>query len=1325
VYNSNNEQFDIKVEGIKMSVEIEGVKGYEYQYMATVYISLLYIDKESVEIYVEDTEDAKVNFQEDGSKIKLYIQAKKHNASISFEDVCLWLGHFGEHQSNNFLLSRVAEENCYAVFFSNGRCEDKASKFICNQDFESGNNSSFNSQYVEDFKYFLSNQYKDDTSLSAERKKCIDNFLEAYSNYHIKSLLNKVCLSEQISFDTLRYKTAELLNKKFVVRAVSINHVIKLLDECVRKGRDTSKDIVPGIRAILSNFSQKILPDSLDYIEVPNQKKYESLLKKNNALLLTGVPFSGKTSLAKAIAQSFAQQGYEVKQTSELDGDNGALSFLNSYTDDKRLMILEDPFGSVQLKQDKVECVQKIRKLIMEKISFDRKIIITTRKDILLAAFDVMTVDDCSIDNNRWIDLTINNIDFAHAFWNKLYGCEIESSKYFEKIKNWIEAKEAGVFLEIGEISNLKKLHPSIDELKKLSIDIVIINARISSKIIMDKVKMGGADSVKAFLSLGFCCNTIKSVFLDDLSYVLSSDKETPALIQRRKDSVRCISTGGGITTVPRFPQYIQKYKIDPNILRWLQQFEKQGYIFRNKLSKEIYFAHPIFCFASKLLLLDELKNQWECDEAILLGTHAIGALNKNVNLCALDMLWYCVENKCNYQENILSIILNSLNSIFPATKDKAVILLEKCFQELHSEQQDILVKAIKDYKFDKYLLWNNNEPFINQNDQIELEWSFESIFGTECSIGIEEIKKIKSKQQTSPQLVYEVLNSKIADDLPLGFLNISLMYDESIIREKAIYLIFKNYGDHVNNISSKYLSDFDNCNVIFALFRGALESWFTYTKQDRHIIMDYFLLHLQRVSVAMHAKRFLETFGDSYHAQSLNWKNYTEEQTNELWKVWCVVFTKFLLKFPPQYINMDEAHMQHTMGQVVKYINDQDQGLLLNLFSAWNTWLNKCRCPNDYGMCVMEYLLKYIPAMSIGREQLFCEMLTIENTSIITSHIKYVIDNWECTTQREKQKVNELFSSNRYDLIWITAVVLTRRSVPVEIQNWIFKDNIFCKSISEFVKILRDFHLLEYCLNVYCGYPQPLCWNGYHHSNIKVWDAVIGEVLREDILNQSFEIALREFIDCEYNYERRFTKSSSEIWNSLLPNPRKRERAFSWLIKVSSTQTQTNKALWDKYFDSCCNDEKEAAYIKIANFIEALEYNQDGDAGILNLFEKASIFEHIYPLLESDMVIKNLCELALTLHYRTRKFIEESIRQEELQKDRDMFEMGIRVLYDKNPPRMQLTNVIVKSTAEKIQLSSKSLNDILEKRRCDLIDAANEKEKQLDDHYELKNWNS
>ena len=170
---------------------------------------------------------------------------------------------------------------------------------------------------------------------------------------------------------------------------------------CIRTGRDTGQCIADKLKSIIDKYSQRILPDDVDYVDVPNQQIYEEVLEKEHALLLTGIPFCGKTSIAKALAQSYARQGYEVRQTNELGGDSGALSFLNNYSMDKRILLLEDPFGSVKIKSDKLECTQNIYKLITERASSTRKIIITTRLDLLLTAYGKMTIDECSIGNGR------------------------------------------------------------------------------------------------------------------------------------------------------------------------------------------------------------------------------------------------------------------------------------------------------------------------------------------------------------------------------------------------------------------------------------------------------------------------------------------------------------------------------------------------------------------------------------------------------------------------------------------------------------------------------------------------------------------------------------------------------------------------------------------------------------------------------------------------------------------------------------------------------------------------------------------------------------
>ena len=185
-----------------------------------------------------------------------------------------------------------------------------------------------------------------------------------------------------------------------------------------------------------------------------------------------------------------------------------------------------------------------------------------------------------------------------------------------------------------------------------------------------------------------------------------------------------------------------------------------------------------------------------------------------------------------------------------------------------------------------------------------------------------------------------------------------------------------------------------------------------------------------------------------------------------------------------------------------------------------------------------------------------------------------------------------------------------------------------------------------------------------------------------------------------------------------ILSDKKKRENTLLELIKVSATQIQTNKELWEKYLDSCNPQEKNIAYQKIADFIEPLEYYQNGGAGILELFEKDIIFNHVYPLLQADTIILSICELTNQLQNKPDWVIEETE-----EKPCDFFETSITTMYDKYPPQMQLTNVIVKSIMKKINLTSKKIDEILEKRRHSLIDIAHDKSNALDDQYDLDNW--
>lgn len=1286
-----------------MSVEKEGIKGYEYQYLATLYFSLKYLEKDDLEIYIEDIEDARISFCDADIKKEIYLQVKMHKESISTEDMCSWLGHFGNRQSKKFLLSHISENNNYAVFISDGRCSDGASKFIRNSNFHCQSESKFDRKYLNKFKESLLKLYSKNSFLEKERNKCVYDFLTNRSK-ELRNILQRVSVLELLTSEILQKKIRELLSTKFLVKPGDVNNVVHLLDECIRNGRDSGKDITKEIQEIISKFSQRILSSEIDYIPIPNQKNYEEILNKQHVLLITGMAFCGKTSTAKAIAQQYAQQGYEIRQTSDLDGDFGAISFLNKYSQDKRLLLLEDPFGSVELEKGALEIKEKICKLVVESASEDRKIIVTTRLDLLLNGFNKKTITECNItEEHKWFDQSMQDIEFAKEYWCNVYSEQKTSSEYFNNFLKWMQTKKLGIFLEIGEINNLKRKYPLIDVLRKTDYQAVFDDARISSQSIVGKLKKEDEKVILAYIALGCCCDTTRDVALDNLSFVLSKSTETPAIISKHSNDTTEHFSLEIEENEPMFPMYSEKYELDKSIFKG---FEKQGYISRDKISGKIYFRHPVFCHASKLLFFDELKDGWEHEKLLLLVEHGVSVLDKNNNLCALDILWYCFEKNSDFNDKILDILFKALDSIFPATKDKLVLLIEQHFNNLSEKQQNRFIKVLKEYKFYEYqhIRWYNDEPFIYP-DKANV-WDIYK----ESSIETEEIKNIINKQNCTPKKMYEILHSDFSNELPLEFLKISLMYEESFIRAKAVYLIFKNHAKDINNVDS-FLADIDNANVTVKLLGGALKAWMEFDADQREKILEYSFQNLKRLSVAIQIQRYLDNFGDPYDSWRIKWDKYDEESKKELWSVWCRMYTEFFNIFPPKYLRMDGAHMENTMHDAVEKV--EDYNILLKLFTAWNKWLLRCKEPSDFDMCIMRYVLKYLPQVMQRRYELITQMLETKITSIITSHVEYIVDNWDITTTNEKDLFIRLLESDINDIIWVKAVALTRKVVPEDIQDSICEEVILHKSTNIIVKVLRNKKLLEPCLNVHCGYPQPLWHNGYHHSNYKIWDEIISEVITGNEIDNAFEIALREFIDCECHHNNRFEKMRDSIWNSILSTIEKRRKFFERLLQISCTSSDANKELWDRYFQFSSKEEKIEAYKEIASFIETLEAKNNGGKGILKLFGKEIIFYEVYPLLKDDNNIKELCD-----HFY--KVSQYSIPNEGY----NFFKEFIGKIYTESPPHMQLTNLIVSKTMEKIKLTDNRISRILEKRQGELDEISEKQCEELNDNYELENWN-
>lgn len=267
-----------------------------------------------------------------------------------------------------------------------------------------------------------------------------------------------------------------------------------------------------------------------------------------------------------------------------------------------------------------------------------------------------------------------------------------------------------------------------------------------------------------------------------------------------------------------------------------------------------------------------------------------------------------------------------------------------------------------------------------------------------------------------------------------------------------------------------------------------------------------------------------------------------------------------------------------------------------------------------------------------------------------------------------------------------------------------------------------------------FCGFPQPLWFNGYHHSGRKsLWDGVMMEVLRKRMFDECYNISLRELIDALYNNAQRFV-NGYDLYNEMLSDEENRNQIFKRLAYTSVTQNQDNKKMWDGLLQKCSEKEKKEYFSIISDFIEMVEYENMAYNGLLCEYELKDIVHYILPCFSSDELIYKLSDAMLFMD-RNIQEMENSpyieIETDQSKSVKQLYETVIEEIYKNDPPRLLFTNNLVKLTCGKMGGMSDAIQKMLEKSKNDFweryerVKAAFESNCPLKirEEYSLENW--
>lgn len=1285
-----------------MSVEIVGAQGFDYQYTVTLYMILKYLEMDHFEVLVENEsfEDAKLSYQLEDKTYHIELQVKKKASEIAYDEFATWLAHFQKSKSDCFILDRIQQSDTnYLVFVTNNRCTDNVSKFVGKENEIKENKICFSAEMLKDLKLRMLKGIDNKNELGRKRKEHIEQYFNQKKN-ELNKVLGRVYIIERK--DQIEREICIILKEQYQIPKMICRDVMNQMLDVVRQGRDSGEDITALIREILKNkrFS-RVLPEDKSFYKRDSIDILKSELLQKNLLLLTGVPFSGKTYIAKTIAQELQDNGYYVKLTDNIIEDQEAYYFLMSPENDSRLLLIEDPFGHIGKSENYIQIRDKIEGLIRDRLSINRKVIITSRLDILLDVFQKKQIEECKIQGNGWINTSISSKEEAEKIWLRFYGESDESLQVFERLKRSFDHHDETVFLEIGEMRHLLLSVQNINVLTHMSTDEIIKQARISSEEVCRKIKSYGETYKDIFILLGCFCNTVRSVSVKDLAYILCSNEESVSIRQKMEEEVT-VSIGDRQKNShihQEFPVYAQMPKLDEDIISILRVLCEKGYIYKERITNEIYFLHPIYTYASKLLLQEEIEDDWDIEKYIKYMRRAIGSLSSNAAFCSLCQL----GQEFDREQMIIDCIVEGSRSIFPAIRDVSILYLDQNFDNLNEQVQKDFMKNIRNGRTaDKYMQWNGNECWYQMDGKHYFDFfNMDDFWGKDINFTLEEIEeRVRKKENFSKKEIYDILSSSLADNLSREFLEYTLLSDEAVIRSRAIFYLFKNYAAKLDFEKTEYLQRFENYNVVYGMLKGMFSSVNDFSEENVKKLIIYFQKQFERKSVSMYVEDLFDKFGDEYDSKAIDWGKYAEAERLRIWKIWAALFSKWLVCFPAKFMGMNEPHMSLNIDRSLKYLNNQKE--VVDVANAWIQWIHnysKYHSVNDYGMSVLDYLITGTKNSACLRKGMIKKELKVNSTSLVTAHISHIVDLWDMLTDEERKDICEYLKNEmRGDMKWIQAVALTRKNVTKDIQIAITGNVFLDKEPKKIIDTLNEKNILTECLHIFCGFPQPLWFNGYHHSGkYSLWDGVMMEVLKKDIVDENYNISLREMIDELYNNNDHRFVNGYDVYKEMLSDEEKRKQIFERLAYTSVTQNQDNKKMWDELLQACSEEEKKQYFLIISNFIEMVEYENMGYNGLLCEYELKDIVHYILPCFSSDQSIYKLSD-AMLLMYRNIQEMEV----DESKKVKQLYETMVQETYKNDPPRLLFTNKIVNCTCKEMGGVSDVMQKVLEKNKKD-----------------------
>ncbi|GAA4456891.1 hypothetical protein [Rurimicrobium arvi] len=1056
-----------------MSVTKNGPTGYDYQYLVSLYMILLFSKTKAIdEIYIDklDREDLALSLvnPKTGLKENFEFECKNKLSPLDKNYFIECVTKFTAKRDDEYILSKITSNQLQRFYLiTSARAEAFAEEYriiLNNSKFEKPSYANQIAQKVaKEFKESILKRVKDG---KAKKDAFIINHLSGLTIQEIINLMDKIFIADQLDEKFIYQRVSDLLTL-FQITVVSHFIAIEELTGVIKSNRTNGVNILGEINRVLLSYRSRPPAQNTTYIPTGEENDLYNLLKKDKLLLLTGITLCGKTQMAYYIVNRLIEEWPSINYRPALN-IREAEQFLFDYATEARVCYLEDPFGQYPDQIDST-AYKQFENLVSGLKGYPDRYLICTSNDVI-----VNKIKGAYLRGYIWHDQTILNRSFLHKVWRQLCKAVPNISLDNQKLINKaIEDLPDSDILQPGQLVHLAKdsgniVAKTVDEIKHFATFKAI---DITNRILSDET------TVFLMQIFGIGVSTQRGLMNADLDYILDVTKDyLPGINQNLTRSIG--SSLFGSNSIPKYKirEYEQPEALNKEARQTLSKVIDIGYI--NFTGTEYVFSHPIYQEGARNLLNG--KNPIRFDAALNAFGKLIGCLNASVALQAVKNLYLLIRNCVNPKQHqrVVQLGILASQSTFVSVRDNSIIFLVNNYAYLNDAQREQLKVQFEnriDFGTENYY-WQDGIAFIPDTESIETTWNRSIYFENKEALTLWAEYQVKMELPNAYQafglmkaLIKATKGKKKRISYDIQALKPFLKFDEASIRERAAFLIAASITDKtVDELTSIYFEN--DPYVKFQLIKGLFRSW-PYIKDNtqRNYLLAFMLKAFDEPFVVLSAVQLFTQFASGHAHAAFDWMYDIENSVErKMWYLWGELMI-VLFKHLPSDVHINTGRFGGALYEAKVNI-----GTKVKIMHAYLDWLPGHLEGKNYNTNLSDTLHQFIYQNfnEISKQKrlvLIKRLFKIEIPIFQARTIRLFVCNWTSLSLQEQNYIIKQIPG----LPEITKIVAyTSEDCPIEIQKACFNVISNDKSVEELIEILSEELILKILTSLYLYYP-------------------------------------------------------------------------------------------------------------------------------------------------------------------------------------------------------------------------------------------------------------